>query len=46
METTLGTAYLRATLRAYRMYKELGERAIGQVASDRDLRSQIDRRST
>jgi hypothetical protein len=42
METTLGTAHLRATLRAYRMYKELGERAITQVATDRDLHSQID----
>jgi uncharacterized protein DUF1572 len=42
METTLGTAYLRAALRGYRMYKELGERAIAQVGSDRDLHRQID----
>jgi uncharacterized protein DUF1572 len=42
METTLGTAYLSATLRAYRMYKALGERAIAQVESDEDLHRQID----
>jgi hypothetical protein len=42
LETTLATTYLRDILRAYRMYKELGERAIAQVGSDRDLHRQID----
>jgi hypothetical protein len=42
MEPTIGTTYLRDILRAYRMYKDLGERAIAQVASDRDLNLQID----
>src|SRR5438046_5513186 len=42
MDTTLGTAYLRDALRAFRMYKELGERAIAQVTSDEDLHRQID----
>jgi hypothetical protein len=40
--TTLGDAYLRSILRTYRMYKELGERAIAQVTSDADLHRQID----
>jgi hypothetical protein len=38
----LADAYLRDILRAYRMYKDLGERAIAQVASDADLHRQID----
>jgi Protein of unknown function (DUF1572) len=42
METALATAYLRDVLRAYRMYKDLGERAIAQVESDADLNRQID----
>jgi hypothetical protein len=41
-QTTLGDAYLRSILRTYRMYKDLGERAIAQVASDGDLHRQID----
>ena len=41
-QTTLGDAYLRSILRTYRMYKDLGERAIAQVTSDGDLRRQID----
>ncbi len=42
METTLGTAYLTHLQRTYRMYKELGERAIAQVESDADLHRQLD----
>jgi hypothetical protein len=42
MDTRLATAYLRDILRAYRMYKDLGERAIAQVESDRDLLRQLD----
>ncbi len=41
-QTTLAGAYLRSILRTYRMYKDLGERAIAQVASDADLHRQID----
>jgi hypothetical protein len=40
--TTLADAYLRSILRTYRMYKDLGERAIAQVPSDVDLHRQID----
>jgi Protein of unknown function (DUF1572) len=39
---TLGDAYLASILRTYRMYKDLGERAIAQVTSDADLDRQID----
>ena len=42
MRTTLGTAYLQHLRHTYRMYKELGERAIAQVESDRDLHRQLD----
>ena len=42
METTLAAAYLRGVIHLYRMYKDLGERAIAQVASDADLHRQID----
>ena len=42
METTLATAYLKDIRRAYRTYKDLGERAIAQVESDEDLCRQID----
>ena len=42
METTLGAAYLGHLGRTYRMYKELGERAIAQVESDADLHRQLD----
>src|SRR5918998_230637 len=41
-QTALGDAYLRSVLRTYRMYKDLGERALAQVASDADLHRQID----
>jgi len=40
--TNLATVYLRDIQRAYRMYKSLGERAIAQVESDRDLNVQLD----
>ena len=42
MERTLGTAYLEHLRRTFRMYKELGERAIAQVESDADLHRQLD----
>jgi hypothetical protein len=42
LETTLGTAYLEHLRRTYRMYKELGDRAIAQVESDDDLHRQLD----
>jgi hypothetical protein len=42
LENTLGTAYLQHLRRTYRMYKELGERAIAQVTSDADLHRQLD----
>src|SRR2546428_12435116 len=42
MPDTLGATYLRDITRAFRMYKDLGERAIAQVPSDRDLHAQID----
>ena len=42
MDTPLAGAYLRDVVRAYKMYKQLGERAIAQVSSDRDLHRQID----
>jgi hypothetical protein len=42
LETTLGTAYLQHLRRTYRMYKELGERAIAQVETDADLHRQLD----
>jgi hypothetical protein len=38
----LSTAYLADTLRAFRMYKKLGDAAIAQVAADADLVRQID----
>ena len=41
-QTSLGEAYLRSTLRTYRIYKDLGERAIAQVTSEADLHHQID----
>jgi Protein of unknown function (DUF1572) len=41
-QTSLGEAYLRSTLRTYRNYKDLGERAIAQVTSEADLHHQID----
>ncbi|MFN2565150.1 MAG: DUF1572 family protein [Gemmatimonadaceae bacterium] len=40
--TALADAYLRSILRTYRMYKDLGERAIAQVSTDADLHRQID----
>jgi hypothetical protein len=39
---TLGAAYLADTLRAFRMYKKLGDAAIAQVAADADLLKLID----
>ena len=42
MTNALGAAYLRDILRAFRMYKDLGEKAIAQVASDDDLHAQLD----
>jgi hypothetical protein len=42
METSLFDAYLRDTVRAYRQYKLLGERAIAQVRSDADLLKTLD----
>src|SRR2546428_2191394 len=42
MPDTLGATYLRDITRAFRMYKDRGERAIAQVPSDRDLHAQID----
>jgi hypothetical protein len=42
LETTLGTAYLQHLRRTYRMYKDLGERAIAQVEVDEDLHRQLD----
>jgi hypothetical protein len=42
LETTLATAYLQDLRRTYRMYKELGDRAIAQVESDEDLHRQLD----
>jgi hypothetical protein len=44
-QTALADAYLRSIVRTYRMYKELGERAIAEVASDADLHRQIDSES-
>ena len=40
--TTLGDVYRTSILRTYRVYKDLGERAIAQVPSDADLDRQID----
>lgn len=45
MDDTLGTAYLRDVLRGFRTYRELGEKAIAQVASDTDLNRQLDTES-
>ncbi len=42
MDNTLASAYLPSIVRTYRTYKDLGERAIAQVASDRDLHRQLD----
>ena len=45
METSLAAAYLRDIVRGFRMYKEMGERAIAQVGSDADLNHELDRDS-
>lgn len=42
MDTSLSTAHLRSIVHTYRVYKDLGERAIAQVKSDRDLHRQLD----
>ena len=41
-QTALGEAYLRSIRHVYRMYKDLGDKAIAQVSSDADLHVQID----
>ena len=41
----LASVYLRSIIRAYNMYKDLGERALGQVSSDDELNHQIDAES-
>lgn len=41
-QTAVATAYHRDILRAFRLYKTMGERAIAQVTSDEDLHHQID----
>jgi len=38
----LSAAYLADTIRAFRMYKKLGDAAIAQVAADTDLHAAID----
>jgi hypothetical protein len=45
VETSLAAAYLRDIVRGFRMYKEMGERAIAQVGSDADLNHELDRDS-
>ena len=45
MKTEPANVYLRSILHIYRMYKDLGERAIAQVESDADLHRQIDAES-
>ena len=42
MDTSLSTAHLRSLVHTYRVYKDLGERAIAQVKSDSDLHRQLD----
>lgn len=42
MDTSLSTAHLRSMVHTYRVYKDLGERAIAQVKSDSDLHRQLD----
>ena len=42
MDTSLSTAHLRSIVHTYRVYKDLGERAIAQVKSDSDLHRQLD----
>ncbi|HEV7593458.1 MAG TPA: DinB family protein [Gemmatimonadaceae bacterium] len=45
MSTKLADAYLRNTLRTYRTYKEMAEKAIDQVQSDEDLNRELDENS-
>jgi uncharacterized damage-inducible protein DinB len=45
MSTGLADAYLRSTVRNYRMYKEMAEHAIEQVRSDEDLNRELDESS-
>ncbi|HEX3533961.1 MAG TPA: DUF1572 family protein, partial [Gemmatimonadaceae bacterium] len=45
MTTKLADAYLRNTLRTYRTYKEMAEKAIAQVESDEDLNRELDENS-
>ena len=45
MSSKLGDAYLRNTLRTYRTYKEMAEKAIAQVRSDEDLNRELDENS-
>ena len=42
MDTSLSTAHLASIVHTYRVYKDLGERAIAQVKSDSDLHRQLD----
>ena len=45
MSTALADTYLRSTVRTYRTYKEMAERAIEQVGSDEDLSRELDESS-
>lgn len=45
MTTKLADACLRNTLRTYRTYKEMAEKAIAQVESDEDLNRELDENS-
>jgi hypothetical protein len=45
MSTKLADVYLRNIVRTYRTYKEMAEKAIGQVRSDEDLNRELDENS-
>jgi hypothetical protein len=45
MSTKLADAYLKNCLRTYRTYKEMAEKAIDQVQSDKDLNRELDENS-
>ena len=45
MSSKLADAYLRNIVRTYRTYKEMAEKAIGQVSSDADLNQELDENS-
>lgn len=42
MESALTKTYLRNIIRIYRMYKDMGEKAIAQVRSEDDLNKELD----